>query len=226
MEFADADQVITVLDGAVSTRVIRHHDRSFAFEVTLDLVKGAKHFQQKPPMHFHANQDEYIQAVQGVTGLEIDGKEIELLPGQPEYRIKSWKDHRSYPIDADRQKGVTLVKFLLSGAKTPEVYGLDLLFFENWYRYQEHVVNTGGSFSLIQVLSTFDAGGTYLSLPWYIPFGSLVSQSMGIILGRWFGGALGYQPFYEQWSTNWELACEKMKSSFFQRRFATRAKTS
>ncbi|KAI1809743.1 hypothetical protein GGS20DRAFT_580435 [Poronia punctata] len=207
------------LDGAVSTRVIHHPERSFAFEVTLDLIKGAEFFREKPPNHFHANQDEYIQAVEGITGLEIDGKEIELLPGQPEYCIEAWKNHRSYPI---LDKGTTtIVKFFLSGAKTPEVYGLDLLFFENWYRYQEHVSKTRGRINLIQVLSTFDAGGTYISLPWYIPFGNILSKTMGVVLGRWIGGIFGYQPFYEHWSTNWNLACEKMQSSLFQRRFAT-----
>lgn len=141
------------LDGIVSTRVIHHPDRAFAFEVTLDLLKGAKFFAQKPPLHFHANQAEYIQAIQGKTGLELEGREIVLSPGSPEYYIGSWVNHRSYPISIPLQDGVEKVKFLLSGAKTPEPFQLNTLFFENWYRYQENVLSTGKRIDLIQILS-------------------------------------------------------------------------
>ncbi|KAI1656396.1 hypothetical protein F4813DRAFT_364230 [Daldinia decipiens] len=224
MEYADSDQVIEVLDGAVSTRVIRHPDRSFAFEVTLDLEKGSKHFSRKPPIHFHANQDEFIQATEGKVGLEVDGMEHVLLPGEDEYRIEAWENHRSYPIEQERQEGKTIVKFLLSGAKSSEVYELNTLFFENWYKYQEHVAKNGGKINIIQVLSTFDAGGTYIAFPRWVPFGRRVSQVMGIVIGRWLGGLLGYQPFYREWSTDWQLACDKMESSIFQRRWADRSK--
>lgn len=141
------------LGGVVSTRVIKHSERSFAFEVTLDLAKGSEFFAQKPPLHFHANQDEYIQAVQGNTGLELEGREIVLTPGSPEYCIPSWANHRSYPMPMRTQDGVNKVKFLLSGAQSPEPFQLNLLFFENWYRYQESVVTGGKKIDIIQVLS-------------------------------------------------------------------------
>jgi hypothetical protein len=67
---------------------------------------------------------------------------------------------------------------------------------------------------------TFDAGGTYISLPSWVPFGKRVSQILGIVVGRWLGGLLGYQPFYRDWSTDWEAACLQMRTSIFQRRFA------
>ncbi|KAI1645180.1 uncharacterized protein F4817DRAFT_318106 [Daldinia loculata] len=220
MEYSDSDQVIQVLDGIVSTRVIHHPDRAFAFEVTLDLLKGAKFFAQKPPLHFHANQAEYIQAIQGKTGLELEGREIVLSPGSPEYYIGSWVNHRSYPISIPLQDGVEKVKFLLSGAKTPEPFQLNTLFFENWYRYQENVLSTGKRIDLIQILSTFDGGGTYLSPPSWMPCGGRISQIFGVVVGRWLGGLLGYQPFYREWSSDWELACRQMQTSIFQRRFA------
>ena len=71
---------------------------------------------------------------------------------------------------------------------------------------------------------TFDAGGSYLSLPWWVPFGQTVSRTMALVVGRWVGGFLGYQPFYRKWTTDWDLACQKMESSLFQRRFADRSK--
>jgi hypothetical protein len=70
----------------------------------------------------------------------------------------------------------------------------------------------------------FDAGGTYLSLPPWIPFGQTISITLGVVLGRWIGGLLGYQPFYRKWTSDWELACQKMEASVFQRRFAVRDK--
>ncbi|KAI1413419.1 hypothetical protein F5Y13DRAFT_179526 [Hypoxylon sp. FL1857] len=224
MEYTDSDQVITVLNGAVSTRVIHHPERSFAFHVTMDLVKGASFFSQKPPLHFHANQDEYIEAVEGKVGLEVEGKEVVLTAEDPEFCIGAWVNHRSYPIEPSRQDGSIVVRFLLSGERSRSTFELNTLFFENWYKYQDEMIRLNRGISLIQVLSMFDAGGTYISPPRWLPFGQRISQVMGIVVGRWLGGLLGYQPFYRRYSTDWELACEKMESSFFQRRFADRSK--
>ncbi|KAI4284351.1 MAG: hypothetical protein L6R38_001457, partial [Xanthoria sp. 2 TBL-2021] len=66
----------------------------------------------------------------------------------------------------------------------------------------------------------FDAGASYLSLPPWVPFGRTLSRIAGIVVGRWIGGLLGYQPFYKQWTSDWDLACRKMETSWFQRRFA------
>lgn len=65
----------------------------------------------------------------------------------------------------------------------------------------------------------FDAGGSYLSLPTWIPFSRTIARGLGVFLGRWVGGLLGYQPFYEKWTTDWDLACEKMNMSVFHKRF-------
>lgn len=70
----------------------------------------------------------------------------------------------------------------------------------------------------------FDAGGSYLSLPTWIPFSRTVARALGIVVGRWIGGLLGYQPFHKKWTTDWDLACRKMETSIFSRRFAERAK--
>lgn len=70
----------------------------------------------------------------------------------------------------------------------------------------------------------FDAGASYLSLPWWVPFGKSLSRILGIVIGRWIGGLLGYQPYYLKWTTDWESACQKMETSLLQKRFANRAK--
>lgn len=42
---------------------------------------------------------------------------------------------------------------MLSAEKTSSVFALDLVFFENWYAYQEQVAVHGAKLSLIQVMS-------------------------------------------------------------------------
>ena len=139
------------LKQAVSARLLQHPDRSFAIEVTLDLIKGAEFFNRKPPVHFHM-QEEYIESTQGSLGLEIEGKELVLKPEDGRFDIKAYMNHRSYPIDLARQDdGNTVVKFLLSGAKTSSTFELNPLFFENWYKYQDEFVVNGANIDLIQV---------------------------------------------------------------------------
>ncbi|KAI1656818.1 hypothetical protein F4813DRAFT_361947 [Daldinia decipiens] len=225
MIYTDSDAIITVFDGALSTRVISHPTRAFALEATfhLDHPMFSTLISRKPPMHFHQHQEEYIQVVEGRLGFEYNGREWLMFPHDGEFAVRPGINHRSYPVAAENtQSGDKTLKFLISGSKTSEVFSLDLLFFENWYLYQEQLILNGKKPDIIQVLSTFDAGGSYLSFPNWIPFGRNLSVIVAIVVGRWIGGLLGYQPFYHKWSTDWGLACERMEASIFQRRFANR----
>ncbi|GAP85197.1 putative 4-hydroxybenzoate polyprenyl transferase [Rosellinia necatrix] len=235
VDLSTSDTTVEVLDGAVSARLLHLPDRSFTIEATLDLGKGARFFGQKPPLHFHV-QEEYIECTQGKLGLEFvrgrgRGEELVLTPADGRVAIPPYVDHRSYPMppalqDDDGGAAAAVVKFLLSAERTDAVFELNPAFFENWYRYQDEVVATGARVDLVQVLCTFDAGGTYVSLPWWVPFRQTASIALGVVVGRWIGsGLLGYQPFYRKWTTDWESACRKMETSVFQRRFSDRAKT-
>ncbi|KAM0797044.1 hypothetical protein BDR22DRAFT_824559 [Usnea florida] len=44
----------------------------------------------------------------------------------------------------------------------------------------------------------FDGGDCYLSPPWWMPFRNFVGYWMGVVIGRWIGGLLGYQPFFPE----------------------------
>ncbi|GKT43287.1 putative oxidoreductase YfjR [Colletotrichum spaethianum] len=226
VNYSDSDTIVRVLKDAVVGRLIHHPDRSFALQVELDLVKGASFFDKKPPLHFHL-QEEYIEAVRGKLAVEIEGKEIVLTPADGRFSIKPYVNHRSYPLPISEQDdGNTKVAFLLSGEKTDNVFELNPVFFENWYKYQDEVVVKGAKIDLIQLFCTFDAGGTYVSFPSWVPFGQYVSLGLGVVVGRWIGsGLLGYQPFYRKWTTDWDLACQRMQQTIFQRRFADRTKT-
>lgn len=63
-----------------------------------------------------------------------------------------------------------------------------------------------------------DAGGHYTPAPAWMPFRLFFGYWTSVIIGRWLGGLLGYKPFFKQYSTDWEFAVMKMKSSFWTRR--------
>ena len=132
---------------------MHHPDRSFALEVSMDLVKGAEILSKKPPVHFHV-QEEYIEAIQGRMGLELNGVEHVLTPTTGRVSIPPFVHHVSYPLSPERQEpGTKEVKFLLSGERTDSVFELNPVFFENWYRYQDLIVTHGEKISLMQLFS-------------------------------------------------------------------------
>ncbi|KAI5865273.1 hypothetical protein GGS23DRAFT_419325 [Durotheca rogersii] len=226
---------ITAFEGGITTHVITHPshpDRVFAYEVTflLQHPRVVAVASRKPPLHLHPHQEEYIEVLEGRLVVEVEGKESTLLPEDGEFTVLPWTNHRLYSPVSDRKSegadpDTKVTRFILSGERTPEPLRLDTVFFENWYAYQDQVVLKGMKIDLIQVMSMFDAGGSYLSLPPWIPFGRTIAQVLGIVIGRWIGGILGYQPFYREWTTDWESACRKMEVSVFQRRFANRSKS-
>ncbi|ORY19263.1 hypothetical protein BCR34DRAFT_472123, partial [Clohesyomyces aquaticus] len=126
--------------------------------------------------------------------------------------------HRIYPAPISSHH---TLKFLLSRSLTDKPYQFDSIFFQNWYGYQDQIVVMGEKFDIIQVLSMFDAGGSYLSLSWYVPFGKTVSRLMGVVIGQWVGGVLGYQPYHNAWTNDWDTSRIRMRGTLAHRRFAT-----
>ncbi|KUI73670.1 Polyketide synthase CurC [Cytospora mali] len=227
---SEGQLLITAFEGAIIVRVlVPPEDRSFSFEVTfqLDHPRLVALADQKPPLHFHPYQEEYMKVLEGRLCVDVDGQTRVLTKEDGELCVLPWAHHRLYPPPRnsveDDSAGQRTV-FLLSGSEAHQLFKLDLVFFMNWYAYQDDVVVRGHPANLFQVLSMFDAGGSYLSFPPWIPFGRYLSVAMGVFLGRWLGSLLGYQPFYHEWTTDWDAACHKMESSFFQRRFANKRK--
>jgi len=166
--------------------------------------------------------------VEGLLAVDFNSQERVLGPEDGGVCIPTWVNHRLYPPSLpsnDDRCSSNTVRFLLSGQMTQDMYKLDTVFFENWYNYQDQVVIKGEKIDLIQVICAsqyvyialnvppshwakslliffqiFDAGGSYLSLPWWVPFSRSFSRALGIIVGRWLGGLLGYQPFYRKWN--------------------------
>ncbi|KAK8101788.1 uncharacterized protein PG998_006802 [Apiospora kogelbergensis] len=198
---------------------------------------------QKPPRHFHPHQAEYFQVMQGqaVVEAEIGGRAgmHRLQAGRQgvaddsEFCVPAGAHHTWYPsiaqvedgrerndstndISSRRDYGVSRV--VVSGDTTPELLRLDWAFFENWYSYQDACFKKGRAIDLIQVMCMYDAGGSYLSLPGWVPLGRSTAVVLGIVIGRWLGGLLGYRPYYREWTTDWELACEKMDTCWLYRR--------
>jgi hypothetical protein len=125
---------------------------AFCFEVLFKLKHPhlVKLGSQKPPLHFHPYQDEYVQVLDGRLCVEVDGAETILTPDDGEFTFKAWHHHRLYPPPAHDAE---TCRFILSGAETTHAFRLDEVFFSNWYGYQDDVVLNGKEFDLIQVLS-------------------------------------------------------------------------
>ncbi|KAK8008144.1 hypothetical protein PG991_010695 [Apiospora marii] len=246
----DSELVISAFDGAIVVHRVRDATRAFYYDITFDLshprlIQLAS--ADKPPMHFHPYQEEYIQVLSGTLGVEVEKAAYRLRPEDGELCVAPWANHRLYPLtlvaqgapDGDRQDEIEssadetapppqpalrTTRFLLSAQKSAVAFRLDDNFFQNWYGYQDEVVMSGRKLDMIQVMNMFDAGGSYLTLPSWIPFSKRLAQIVGIVVGRWIGGLLGYQPFHRKWTTDWTLASEKLETSWFLRRFSDRAK--
>ncbi|KAF2238881.1 hypothetical protein EV356DRAFT_504211 [Viridothelium virens] len=222
---AEGRKLFAAFNGAILTHVIPHPVRAFAFTVRFtETAWPSQVRRQKPPMHFHPHQEEYIEVTEGRLCVEVEGKEFVYSKHDGEITIKPGMNHRLYPPGEFFDGGFDIT-FTLSAQATPLPFQLDTIFFENWYGYQDEVILTGKRMDILQVMSMFDAGGSYLTFPSWIPFRNHLSYGLSIALGRWIGGFLGYQPYYRKWTGDWELACQKMKSSYFQKRFAIHGKT-
>ncbi|KAI1264446.1 hypothetical protein F5Y18DRAFT_390466 [Xylariaceae sp. FL1019] len=220
-------------DGALRTRIFTDPDYAYSFEARfrLDHALSPKLFSQQPPMHFHPYQDEFIRVVTGSLVVDVNGKRHVLTPDDEELCVRAWSNHRLYPLypvdpPTNSTNGSTLeTKVRVRGQQSHRSFQEDILFLENLTGYQEDIVMNKKPLSLLQVVCMFDAGGSYLSPPQWLPLGQHISRFMSVLVGRWLGGLLGYQPYYFKWSSDWGLACEKMKTSVFQRRFADRGKS-
>ncbi|KAI0023370.1 hypothetical protein F4780DRAFT_78264 [Xylariomycetidae sp. FL0641] len=225
---SDPDQVLEYFDKALRVRVLDCPDRNYAFEAVFqaDHPLASVALQHKPPVHFHPYQEEYIEALKGKLAVEIAGHTHVLSPGDGQLSVKPWVHHRLYPLEPDdAAEGPREMGFRVSGQRSSEAFSEDILFLQNLYGYQNELVMNKGKFNLLQILCMFDAGGSYVSLPPWVPFGRSISRGLGVVVGRWLASLLGYQPYYEKWSGDWELACSKMRTSRLQRRFASKSRT-
>ncbi|KAK8069584.1 hypothetical protein PG994_006200 [Apiospora phragmitis] len=225
MDTANSSQLITVFDGALTIRGKPRPGRDFPFEATfiLDHPSFRQFRSAKPPRHLHPYQEEYVQVLEGALVLEIEGREHVVRPEDGEFTIAPWTIHRLYTPPAEAGSGAAtagsnVVRFMASGEEAQEAFNMDLLFFENWYGYQNEAIRNRRSIDLIQAMCTFDAGGSYLTLPPYFPFRRILSRAAGVVIGRWLGELLGYRPFHREWSSDWSSAKAKMQQSEFYRK--------
>lgn len=95
-----------------------------------------------------------MRVCEGTLVVEIEGIEHIVRPGDPELILRRGMNHRLYPrLEAARVKGTRRVRCVLSAEKTLNSFALDLVFFENWYAYQEQVVVHGAKPDPFQVMS-------------------------------------------------------------------------
>ncbi|RYP77477.1 hypothetical protein DL769_003387 [Monosporascus sp. CRB-8-3] len=218
--YSESDRRLVFFEGAVRARVVTNPTRAFAVEVTFvnDHPRMLALKAKKPPIHFHSRQEEYFRVLEGGLGLELEGKEMVLGPDLGEFCIPRWHSHRIFPPpDNDGAGGSrpNRTRALVSGQQCPDTFKMDLMFFENWCAWQDELVSSGKAPDMIQLMCMWDSGDSYLSPPSWVPFGKVISKVVAIVLGRWIGGLLGYQPYFQKWTSDWSLACERMRSSTF-----------
>jgi len=196
--------------------------RTFSFECKINvrhpIMVEVERSGQKPPSHFHPHSWEYMKVTSGRLTIEIEGVPKDYAAEDGEVCVPPGVHHCLYTKSEQPTK---CVEFWLSARAAEEMPSrLDQVFFENWYGYQEDILLRGVKPDFIQVLSMFDGGDSYLTLPAWVPFRKALARGLGIVVGRWIGGLLGYQPFYPEWTSDWGEACRKMESHWSQRHFA------
>lgn len=224
--FTAGEDPLTKFGGAISVGNLPcPPNRQFEFQgvmrpklgIYAQLIAGGK----KPPTHFHPYQWEFFRVLRGNLTIDLNGVPKHLTKEDGEIAVRPYTHHVVYGTPGTEMDEVEFV-VSASDAEQDSESTLDQAFFENWYGYQEDVFQRGEKLDLIQVLAMFDAGHSYLSPPSWVPFRSLVGLWLGIILGRWIGGLMGYAPYYPEWTTGWQQACDKMEKSWVHKRYAVR----
>lgn len=184
-----------------------------------------------PAMHFHRYQNEFFHVEHGICVADVDGVIRNLTPEDGEVSLQANHIHR-FSIHPDCGEYMTV---LLSGSDAGIDNQLDRVFFENWYGYWHDALLYDGGLDFIQKLQVrsyllityhttanqsqmLDAGGHYTPAPAWMPFRLFFGYWTSVVIGRWLGGLLGYKPFFKEYTTDWEFAVTKMKSSFWTRR--------
>ncbi|KAL1855206.1 hypothetical protein Daus18300_011207 [Diaporthe australafricana] len=161
LQYEDTDNgpVARALEGAITTRSLPAQDippgRDHMFEIVfqLDHPRFIQLRGQKPPLHFHSSQEEYMTVLEGRLCIEVEGQERVLTSDDGEVAIRPWTHHRLWPPPpADGPSGRRTV-FLLSSTDSDQTFKLDEVFYENWYSYQEEIVIRGKKVDVLQVLS-------------------------------------------------------------------------
>ncbi|KAH7026810.1 hypothetical protein B0J12DRAFT_771487 [Macrophomina phaseolina] len=152
-------------------------------------------------------------------------------------RVRSKSNGYCSEEEADEDEDELVLLINATDAATD--FALDRIFLENWYGLRvDSFKYYGDRIDFIQKCATFDGGAHYLpfpaTLPAWVPkdWSEWIRTFLGywitVLIGRWIGGLLGYKPFYREYTTDWEFAMAKMRSTWFYRRnlhYAYKART-
>ncbi|KAJ5216364.1 Cupin 2 conserved barrel [Penicillium cinerascens] len=171
--FTAGQDPLRKFDGAISVRTLpRPPDRLFLFHGIMRPSRGiyAKLIAtgKKLPTHFHPSQWEFFRVLRGNLTIYINGHPTHRTPSDGELAVPPYSHHVIYDTPGTEMDEVEFVVSASDPGEDADVATfMDQSFFENWYGYQEDVFQRGEKLDFLQVLSMFDAGGTYLSPPWF-----------------------------------------------------------
>ncbi|KAM3511560.1 hypothetical protein MY11210_004778 [Beauveria gryllotalpidicola] len=231
---------LTQFDGKIETHFLEP-PAGTAFQIMQiykPLPKGDKSGAYRgPPPHFHLHQTERFKVVKGRVGIEVNETVKVLRPKDGVAICPAGNIHR-FIIDVDpehdqdgsddEEEDDGEIVFMVNATDSGKDFVLDRIFLENWYGVRVDSFKYGTKIDFIQQCATFDGGDHYLPFPATLPKWVPMSWSLAIrtflgfwvtvIIGRYIGGLLGYQPFYREYTTDWELAVAKMQGTWFYRR--------
>ncbi|KAH7325628.1 hypothetical protein B0I35DRAFT_448772 [Stachybotrys elegans] len=200
-----------------------------------DAMEGAY---RGPPPHFHVHQTERFKVVKGRIGVEINEEVRILRPGDEVAVCPAGNIHRFF-VDVGPDylgkeatsedtswDGETIL--MVNATDSGKDFVLDRIFLENWYGVRVDSFKYGTKIDFIQQCATFDGGDHYLPFPptlpawvpkaWSVRIRTFFGYWATVIVGRYIGGLLGYQPFYREYTTDWEFAVAKMQGTWFYRK--------
>ncbi|KAJ6779468.1 hypothetical protein PWT90_00774 [Aphanocladium album] len=187
-----------------------------------------------PPPHFHLHQTERFRVIKGRVGIEVNEKVTILRPSDGVAICPAGNIHR-FIVDVPRDKNCPEdddddgeLVFMVNATDSGKDFVLDRIFLENWYGVRVDSFKYGTKIDFIQQCATFDGGDHYLPFPatlpqwvpmtWSVAIRTFLGFWITVIIGRYIGGLMGYQPFYKEYTTDWELAVAKMQGTWFYRR--------
>lgn len=231
---------LTQFDGKIETHFLEP-PAGTAFQIMQiykPLPKGDKSGAYRgPPPHFHLHQTERFKVVKGRVGIEVNETVKVLRPKDGVAICPAGNIHR-FIIDVDpehdqdgsddEEEDDGEIVFMVNATDSGKDFVLDRIFLENWYGVRVDSFKYGTKIDFIQQCATFDGGDHYLPFPatlpkwipmsWSVAIRTFLGFWVTVIIGRYIGGLLGYQPFYREYTTDWELAVAKMQGTWFYRR--------
>jgi mannose-6-phosphate isomerase-like protein (cupin superfamily) len=155
-------------------------------------AQGFEKSETGPPPHIHLYQTEYFTAISGVLGLECEGKQILLKPGDPELSVTPGKMHRFWAQEGGGEKDNMVVRVRVD----PSPGGMDESFIRNFFSYAADCETHNLPLSPFQLFLFLWSHDMVLALPLPLPLNKALHWFISVVAVRLFGYRASYPEYY------------------------------